>query len=861
MSSLSPATSPLPGLSVAEAAARLASVGPNRLVPEDPWAWLKETLAILADPMALMLGATATVYLLLGETRDGIILLLALIPVLGVDVFLHARSREALKQLAKVVAPRARVVRDSHEMEVPTQELVPGDVLALREGDVLHADGVVRWSANLTLDESQLTGEAVPQEKQPLGNTTDGEVPETSRFYAGSLVLAGHGYGEVATTGARTQYGHIARLVAEAQVEPTPLQKKTAKMVRTIGAVAGVVVVGVFALALYRGASSYQAFLAAISLAMAAVPEEFPLVFTLFLSLGAYRLGQRGVLVRRLASVETLGSTTVICTDKTGTLTTGQFALDMHLPSGLGVPEKSLLEAALLACEPHPTDTLERAIVAHCRDHGILPEVIHTQWHLVADYPFDSSGKHMSHVWTQSRPDGSQIWRIVAKGALEGIVEHCELTPEEQSAVEATHATLAHQGIRVLAIAEKVVTTARAEAGEIRSLTSPEATGSTILTDRATAERGLRFRGLLGFRDPLRPEVPAAVAECQAAGITVKLITGDHALTALAVADAAGIAHSSNGVLTGQQLDLADTDQLSAHVANASIFARVRPGQKSMIVEALKRAGGIVAMTGDGINDAPALRHANIGISMGPRATEVARASADLVLLDDNFTSLVATVREGRHVFANIQRAFLYLLAFHVPIFGLALVVPLLDLPLLLLPVHLVWLEMIVHPVSALIFEGEPAPPDLMQRPPRDPESPLLPFQLALPSLLSGVLLTAAVFGMYWMRLETGEIYARSGAIVVLILGSLVLIWAERAADRPWYSVPWPRTARFWIVWSGVAVSLPLFIHTPPIAETLGIGPLSIRDWMLAAGLAITSVGWRAWGTSWLEAKGNTWLS
>ncbi|MBU6434853.1 MAG: HAD-IC family P-type ATPase, partial [Nitrospirae bacterium] len=502
------------------------SVGPNRLVPEDPWAWLQDTLAILADPMALMLGATATVYLLLGETRDGIILLLALIPVLGVDVFLHARSREALKQLAQVVAPRARVVRDNHEMEVPTEELVPGDVLVLREGDVLHADGVVRWSANLTMNESPLTGEPVPQEKQPSGDITEGERPETSRFYAGSLVLAGHGYGEIVTTGARTQYGHIAHLVAEAPVEPTPLQKKTAKMVRTIGAVAGCAVVGVFAVAVYRGASTYQAFLAAISLAMAAVPEEFPLVFTLFLSLGAWRLGQRGVLVRRLASVETLGSTTVICTDKTGTLTTGQFALDLHLPSSLGVSEQTLLEAAVLACEPHPSDTLERAIVAHCRDHGILPEVIHTQWRLVADHPFDPLGKHMSHVWAQPLPDGGQILRIVAKGALEGIVEHCALTPEEQSAVEATHASLAHQGIRVLAIAEKVVTSTLAQAEEMRSLTSPEANGDTVLTNRVEAECGLRFCGFLGFRDPLRPEVPAAVAECQAAGITVKLITG-----------------------------------------------------------------------------------------------------------------------------------------------------------------------------------------------------------------------------------------------------------------------------------------------------------------------------------------------
>jgi Ca2+-transporting ATPase len=341
---------------------------------------------------------------------------------------------------------------------------------------------------------------------------------------------------------------------------------------------------------------------------------------------------------------------------------------------------------------------------------------------LIVDYPFDPVEKHMSHVWEQTLPDGQRVWRVAAKGAVEGLVAHCTFTPGEQAAIETAHANLARQGMRVLAVAQREVRT-RADVGALDgALASETATERvSLLVGREHAERELQFLGFLGYRDPLRLEVPAAIAECQAAGIAVKLITGDHVLTAHAIADAAGITHTPDGLLTGSDLDAIPKSQLAAQAARASIFACIRPEQKHAIVDALKQAGEIVAMTGDGINDAPALRRADIGISMGAHATEVARAAADLVLLEDIFASLVATVREGRHILGNIQRAFLYLLAFHIPILGLALIVPLAHLPLLFLPIHLVWLEMIVHPVSALIFEGEPAPPVLMRRPPRDP--------------------------------------------------------------------------------------------------------------------------------------------
>lgn len=846
---------PLVGLSPAEAAGRLRTVGPNLLVSTKRWGWTKEWLSIASDPMAIMLMAAGTVYLLLGETRDGVILLLALIPVLGADVVLQARSHQALKKLGQVVSPRARVVRGGQETEVPTESLVPGDLLILREGDVLHADGIVRWAANLTVDESPLTGEAEPQQKDVSVTDPETMVPESCRFYAGSLVLAGHGYGEITATGTRTQYGHVAQLVAETATAPTPLQLKTAAIVRTFAMITGAIVIAVFGLVWFQGASIYQAFLIAISLAMAGVPEEFPLVLTLFLSMGAWRLSRHGVLVRRLASVETLGSTTVICTDKTGTLTAGQFTLDACLPWGTETSEAALLEAAVLASEVQPADTMERAILARAHGYGIVSDTLYAQWRLVADYPFDSVGKHMSHVWEQPLPDGRTTWRVAAKGSLEGLLAHCQCTPEEQAAIETVHANLARQGMRILSVAQKDVHTGDADGAIERGSPRKETTQPECLAGREQAEQALRFLGFLGFRDPLRPEVPAAIAECQTAGIAVKLITGDHALTAHAIADAAGITHDDDGILTGPELDALPKNQLAAQVSRAAIFARIRPEQKYAIVEALKQAGHIVAMTGDGINDAPALRRADIGISMGARATEVARAAADLVLLEDNFASLVATVREGRHILENIQRAFLYLLAFHIPILGLALIVPLAHLPLLFLPIHLVWLEMIVHPVSALIFEGEPAPINLMRRPPRIPKAHLLPWHLTLPSILTGLLLSSAVLLTYWTSLIEGQVHARSAALAVLILGSLWLIVAERAGSQPWSTLSWPTTLRFWIVGGLVLMSLPVFMETPAIAAALQIGGLSLREWLLAGLLATASVSWRAFGTSWLIRK------
>ncbi|HVZ81414.1 MAG TPA: HAD-IC family P-type ATPase, partial [bacterium] len=682
---------PPTGLTNSQARERLRRYGPNLPVPPDPHGRLKELARLLADPMALMLLAAAAVYFLLGEPRDGSILLAALVPVLGVDVVLEARSREALKKLSQAWEPRARVLRDGVESSIPSEEVVPGDLLLLKEGDRVLADGVLWEGANFSVDESALTGESEPVAKTPRTAPVPGKDPERpygdgpgpeSRFFAGTTVLTGQGIGEVGETGPHTRFGKIAQLVAGEPMEQTPLQRKVGALVKRLYGVALLVSAAVVGLELSRGQAWGPAFLAGVSLAIAAIPEEFPLVFTLFLSLGAWRLSRHGVLLKRLASVETLGSTTVLCVDKTGTLTAGQFQLESHLPLTPWASEEAVLEASVLACERSPADPMEKAILIHARSHGVRTRTVQERWELVHDYDFDPVGKHMSHVWRKAADP--QAWRLAAKGALEGILEHCDISPEERRAAERENERLASHGARVLAVAGR--------------------DGGPFTGDRARDERGLKLFGLLAFRDPLRPEVPAAAAQCREAGIRLKIITGDHLLTAHAVVDAAGIDHRPEELLNAAGLDRLPPQEFARKAREGVVFARVRPEQKFALVKALKEAGEVVAMTGDGINDAPALKKADIGIAMGLQGTEVARASAHLVLLNDSFAGIVATIAEGRRIFGNIQRSFLFLIAFHIPIVGLALLCPLLGMPIFYLPVHLVWLELIVHPVSALVF-------------------------------------------------------------------------------------------------------------------------------------------------------------
>jgi Ca2+-transporting ATPase len=812
----------LDGLSSSRARRLLKEAGPNQWVRHARFARVRAAIALLLDPMAVMLIIAAIVYFLLDETRDAVVLALALIPVLGVDVLLEARSRAALEKLARAAAPLAEVVRDRQIMAVPLEEVVPGDLLVLSEGRVIAADGVVRWAANLAVDESSLTGESEPQPKRDWPAAA-GEAPLDARVVAGSQVVAGHGFGFVTATGAATRYGGIAALVAQTASTMSPLQQKAGALVRRLGLVAVIVAIALFGISLARGEAWTRALLGAVSLAMAAIPEEFPIVLTLFLSAGAWRLASHGMLVRRLASVETLGSTTVICTDKTGTLTRGEFQMTEHLVLEPGLSERDVLEAAVLACERHPTDAMELAIAAYAAARGISRATVGARWTLVRDYDFDSIGKHMSHVW-HGRDDGGYM--VAAKGALEGILAHSRIDQRARAAAVDAHGRLAARGLRVLALGGK--------------------RGGQLGGDRDEDERDLTLYGLIGFQDPVRAEVPRAVADCQHAGIRITMITGDHALTAHAVAEAAGILHEDDLIVTADELTALSESDRAARIRRSTIFARISPEQKFDIVDALKKDGAVVAMTGDGVNDAPALHRADIGIAMGQRGTDVARATADLVLLDDNFASIVATVREGRHIFQNIQRAFLYLIAFHIPIVVLAIAAPLMGMPLVLLPIHLVWLELIVHPVSAIVFQAEPASADIMNRPPRDPAAPLLPRAAVMRSAVSGALLALASVAVYWWCWPTiGEAQARALSLIVLIAGYQTLVFAERLALPALAVERVPRTVVFWTVWAGSLVSLALILHLPAASRMFSVAHPAGVPVAVAVLLGVLAVGWR----------------
>ncbi len=811
------------GLTGAEARRLLVQHGRNLLVPpkrRSGLAWL--LLKAFADPMAVLLLVAGATYITLGDPVDAVVVLAALVPITAVTLVLEARSERALEQLEKMTAPAATVIRDGESLIVPAEELVPGDLVVLHEGDIVPADGALVTGGPLLLDESALTGESLPVHKD-LGGM-DREV------FAGTSVLAGRGRVRLATTGAATRYGLIGALVARIKQTAPPLERLIHRFVLRLGVLAALISALVAAIELARGAGWAAAVIAGVSLAIAAIPEEFPMVYTLYLTLGAWRLARGKALIRRLAGVETLGSTTVICADKTGTLTLGQLDVGGLWAGGrayatgepLGEEARAALEAAVLASEPIPFDPLEQALVRYAGAEGINVNALHRR-ELLRDYPFDPTHKYNSHVWR----NGGGRAVIAAKGALEGILGHARASDALREQVLAANHDLASRGMRVLGIA----------AGSLPG----------AVAEREQDEAALELLGLVAFVDPLRPGVAEALEECRQAGVRVVMITGDHPVTAHAVADGLGLPHEHGHLLaTGAELDAASDEAVERLVGEVNIFARTRPEQKYKLVKALRARGDVVAMTGDGINDAPALREADIGVALGRRGTAVARESATLVLLDDNFATIVAAVRDGRRIFDNLGKAFGYVIAFHMPLVLAALVVPLLGAPLLLLPVHLIVLELIMHPTASLVFEADPAASDVMRRPPRRTGAGLLAGRHLGLSVVQGVVLFAGVLLLYLWGLRQGmvEDAARAMALTALVLGETALVFVQRDMERPLWRADIPTTPMVW--WSRI-VTLALLIaalYLPPLARVLHIVPIGAEVWGRALLVAVLATLW-----------------
>jgi Ca2+-transporting ATPase len=824
----------LTGLTDEEAGRRIAKHGPNEVEGREKrnlWTTLQ---GVAAEPMFLLLLVAAAIYLVLGDLAEGILLAFFAAATVGLVIFQERRSEHALDALRVLAAPQVRVVRNGRVVRIAARELVPGDVFLLAEGERVAADGIAREAVGLAIDESLLTGESIPVRKSTAAVDVVADAAprggdDTPEVYAGTLVVAGHGHAEVVATGRRTRVGRIGALLSGIESAPTPLQQHLRRLVQLFG-IAAVCTCGllIFWYGVQRG-DWMQGVLSAVALGMAMLPEEFPMALTVFLALGAWRLARIKVLARRPAVIEALGSATVLCVDKTGTLTENRMqvrrlvtdSVDIAVSRGETLPEPvhRLVEYAMLASRRGGVDPMDRALLEHGDVTLADTEHLHPHWRLAREYPLTPDLLAMSQVWSDDVGRG----RIAAKGAPEAVFDLCHLSRDRTAELLGRAHALAGQGLRVLAVAEGL--SAGAAAAESQH------------------EYDFSLLGLIGFEDPLRASVPAAVAQAHEAGIAVAMITGDHAATALAIAHQAGI-DTGAGALRGDEIDDLDANALADAVRSKRVFARVTPEQKLRLVEAFKSNREIVAMTGDGVNDAPALKAAHIGIAMGVRGTDVAREAAGLVLLDEDFGRIVGGVRMGRRIFDNLRKVMTYISAIHVPIAGLSLVPLLLGLPPLMLPAHVVLTELVIDPVCSVAFEGTPEDPRLMKRAPRRSDEGIVGWPMLWQGLLQGGCLLAATLGIYVVALQAdrAEDIARTLAVVGLTAGNLLLVAVNATAGLDWRSLFAPTARAFWWVAGIASAVLALAIALPGGRRLLHFGVPEGSDLVLALACVATAV-------------------
>ncbi|MGE5500311.1 MAG: cation-translocating P-type ATPase [Ignavibacteriales bacterium] len=798
------------GLTQDEADRRLAEIGPNALPRPRGRNLPRIVFETAREPMFVLLLGAAILYLVLGDLGEGAFLLAGAVLAVGLVILQEARSERALAALREFAEPQARVIRDGAQRRIPARELVPGDILLAGEGERLPADAVLVGGDPLSVDEAALTGESAPVSKRHArgeedltGDTAPG-ADKTPFLFAGTLIVRGQGVARVARTGPQSALGRIGSSLAEIGEEPTALQKTAGRLVGLLGLMAIAfcgLVVAAYGLIHHDW---IEGVLAGITVAIALIPEEFPMVLAVFLALGAWRLATHKVLVRRTAAIEALGGATVLCVDKTGTLTENRMQVARLWTPG---EESALLDVAALASALHPVDPMDRAIRERAR-----PSV----GELERSWPLRPGLMAVVQLW---RSGEARI--AAAKGAPEEIFRLCKLPHEEIRRLHGIVHGFAEEGLRVLGVA------------------SCHAAGA-FPDDPKAAD--FRFEGLIGFVDPVRPEVPPALKEALAAGVKVMMITGDHPSTALAIARAVGI-DTAAGAMLGAEVKALPFPALRDRLREVRVFARIAPEQKLLIVEALKADGEVVAMTGDGVNDAPALEAAHIGIAMGRKGTDVAREAADLVLLDDSFASIVGGVRLGRRIFANLRRALSYITAIHIPIAGLALMPVIAGLPPLLMPMHVVLLELAIDPICSLVFEGEPSDAAAMKRPPRRPDEALFgPPQLLL-ALLQGAGVLGGVFGLYVWALGAYTVeQARGAAFIALVLGNLILALADAMSGEGRLFAPHRRV--FWAIAAGIAVALGVVFTLPAARHVFEVARPDAALLLTALGIAVVGGAW-----------------
>ncbi len=821
---------PLPaGLDAQAAALRLARDGPNELPGGHRRSLLQTIWHAVREPMFLLLIGCVLLYFLIGALRDALALAPFVLLVVGITVFQSRRTENALAALRTLASPRARALRDGAVTALAARELVVGDIILVEAGDRVPADARLVDASALEVDESLLTGESAATMKQvaaPGAADSPG-----GRIHSGTLIVRGHALAEVVATGPRTEVGRIGASLAGIVPPRTPLQLEVARLVRRVGILgfcACAVVVVVYGLT--RG-DWLAGVLAGLTLALSMIPEEFPAVFTIFIALAAWSMAKRNVLTRQPPAVEALSGVSVLCVDKTGTLTENRMRVQRLVVDGRQWRDdgsadprcaefRTLVENGVLASTPRPTDPMELALLElEQASRPAAQQPPQDGRSLLREYPLTTELLAVSQLWADAR-GGARL--VASKGAPEAIVELCHLDAT-RAAQALEHADImARDGLRVLGVARATV------AGE----SQPE----------RAHDVDFEFLGLVGFADPLRPDAARAVAECREAGIRVIMITGDHPETATAIARQAGI-EVVERVITGSELDGLDDEALASRLPSATVFARTTPAHKLRLVEALKRRGEVIAMTGDGVNDAPALKAAHVGLAMGRRGTEVAREAAGLVIADDDFSSIVAGVRAGRRVFDNLRKATRFIVAVHIPIAGLSLLPVLLGWPLLLLPAHVAFLELVIDPACSLAFEAEPEEPRIMRRPPRRLGDRMLDATSLRIAVLQGLVAFAAVAGVVLVARGRGydDTVVRALGFTTLMLANVGLIVANRSLHRGLEVAVRARNRPFWIVSLAAIGTLVVILSVDMLRGLFHFGTVVPADLAAAAGTAFAA--------------------
>jgi Ca2+-transporting ATPase len=775
------------GLNTNEVNERIALYGYNELPSEKPKDVFEIAKEVIQEPMFILLIACGILYIILGDLNQGLFLLSTIIIIIFITFYQYQKTEKALNSLKNLSSPRALVIRNGQEIRIPGREVVPDDVVILNEGDRVPADGILIKAVNLTIDESILTGESVPVFKSFEHDTAN---KISTLVYSGTLVVQGKGYVKIRSIGLHTAFGKIGSSIINIEPQETQLQKEMKAFIIKlflIGAMISVLVVGVFYFV--RG-NFIQSLLYGLAAAMAILPEEFPVVLTIFLALGAWRLSQKNVLTRKSSAIETLGAATVLCSDKTGTITQNKMDVGLvyngheTILKNAFVDKKSsvseILNLAYLASQENSIDPMEKAFKIA---HFFVNENSDATLELLKEYPISNTLLAMTRVLKCTQ---NNKMTIASKGAPEAIFELCKLDIETTEKYFHVVEAFAEEGYRVIAVANAIQTTSILPASQ--------------------NDFDFVFQGLIGLKDPIRPEVPQAIKECHDAGVKVIMITGDFPTTAKSVAKQAGM--KVDRLMTGNDLNLLNDEELKKIISTVNIFARILPEQKLRIVRALQANNEIVAMTGDGVNDAPALKAANIGIAMGSKGTDVAREASSLVLLDDNFASIVSAIRLGRKIYDNLQKAMSYILAIHIPIIGLTLLPAFFSsLPILLMPLHIVILELTIDPICSVAFENEQEEENIMRRKPRNSQKKFFGGNKILESVLQGILLLAMTAIIYFYSIYEGHTNEEVRAIAFssLVIGNIFLILTNLSKTRNFIQVI---TEKNWTVWVILSITI-----------------------------------------------------